>query len=582
MNLSSSRMWSAALLIAAAVVARPGAEQRDSGDPVTVEFLALSRAGAPVTNLTAADVVLKVAGRERSILRLQRFQFGEPATSSIAPPFVTNVPPASGIHDTIVVIDDESIVPGDERYVIAAMDQYLAGLDASARVGIVTVQDRGLNLPLTADRIPIRLGIKAIAGRAPSQARADDAPCRTRRVLDALRTTASRFAPGGAPASVLLFTTGLTPPGTAQMSVMGGARSTPASPICEMQPRDYQGLQVALLESAVNLFVIQAALAPSQPMRAGLEMLAGVSGNRLTEVVSGVEGTFSRLANGMRGWYRATYIPEPGERTGQVQRVAVESKREDVRTESRPQVLIPRRVSMTQPKDAKALLRESRAYRDLELRVATYFSQEPGSDKVKVFVLFEPADASDKTTSASVGLYDAAGKLVVQGSADASGLGRSPSILAVLASPGKYRLRVAAVNDHGHVGTIDQDVNVGLIAAGPLKLATLVPGIDEGGFSGRLVFASADTAMAYVVVYGASPAPLTAELVITDSAGVNLGSLPTKILDAPDGSRVIIGGLRLASMAAGDYEMKMIVSLGGQVVGATSHTFHRKSNDPAR
>ena len=135
---------------------------------------------------------------------------------------------------------------------------------------------------------------------------------------------------------------------------------------------------------------------------------------------------------------------------------------------------------------------------------------------------------------------------------------------------------MAAVNDRGRVGTVDQDVNVGLIAAGPLKLATLVPGVDEGGFSGRLVFAGADTAMAYVAVYGASPAPLTADLVITDSAGTNLGSLPTKILDAPDGSRVIIGGLRLASMAPGDYEMRMLVSVDGKVVGETSHTFRRR------
>ena len=150
-------------------------------------------------------------------------------------------------------------------------------------------------------------------------------------------------------------------------------------------------------------------------------------------------------------------------------------------------------------------------------------------------------------------------------------------MLAVLANPGKYRLRVAAVNDRGRAGTIDQDINVGLVSAGPLTLATLVPGVEGGGFSGRLQFAGTDTAMAYVAVYGASATtPLTAELTVTDSTGTNLGALPTQILDAPDGSRVIIGGLRLASMAAGDYQMKMVVSVDGKVVGQTSHTFRRK------
>ena len=149
------------------------------------------------------------------------------------------------------------------------------------------------------------------------------------------------------------------------------------------------------------------------------------------------------------------------------------------------------------------MLREARAYRDFELRAGAYFSQEPGSDKVKVLVLFEPAEDGVKTTAASVGLYDPAGKLIVQGTADAASLGRSPSMLAVLANPGKYRLRVAAVNDRGRAGTVDQDIDVGLVSAGPLTLAHARARRPGGGFSGRLQFAGTDTAMAYVAVYGA-------------------------------------------------------------------------------
>ena len=120
-------------------------------------------------------------------------------------------------------------------------------------------------------------------------------------------------------------------------------------------------------------------------------------------------------------------------------------------------------------------------------------------------------------------------------------------------------------------------IDAGLVSAGPLTLATLVTGVDTGGFSARLQFAGTDTAMAYVAVYGASATtPLTAQLTVTDSAGTSLGDLPTQILDAPDGSHVIIGGLRLYSLAAGDYQMKMLISVDGKVVGQTSHTFRRK------
>lgn len=569
------------LLLCGVAIASPFAAQRGdqtAGDPVTVEFRALTEGGSPVSDLKASDVVLKVAGRERAIETLQLFQFGEAAsTSKIPPPFATNVPPATGIHDTIIVIDDQSIRPGDENKLGPAVDLYLAGLGPSARVGIVTVQDRGLNVSLTSDRDAIRAGVKALIGRASSNALADDAACRTRRVLDALRSVAAGFPAGGAPTSVLLFTTGLTAPGTAQMSSIGNARSSSSSAVCEVDARDYQAFQRELLASAANLHVVEAALAPSQPMRAGLEMLAGVSGNTLTEVVGGKEGALSGLANEMRGWYRATFVPEPRERTGDVQRVEVESKRPGVKTVARSQALIPRLVSTTQPKEPKDMLREARMYRDFEIRAGAFFSKEPGSDKVKVLVLFEPAEAGVRATAASVALFDMAGKLMVQGTADAAALGRSPSMLAVLVNPGKYRLRVAAISDRGRAGTVDQSINVGLVAARPLALATLVPGVQEGGFSGRLTFAGADTAMAYVSVYGApATPPLTAQLSVTDSTGTDLGSLPTQIFDAPDGSRVIIGGMRLAAMPAGDYEMKMVVSLGGQVVGQTAHTFRRK------
>jgi hypothetical protein len=564
-------------LIAVLVVA----SQAGIGEPVTVEFRARTDGGSPVSDLKASDIVLKVAGRERVIDRLQLFQFDEAATTPvIAPPFASNVLPAAGIHDTLLVIDDQSIAPGDEKRLGPAVDQYLAGLGKSARVGIVTVQDRGLNVELTTNRDTIRAAIKAMVGRAAARESADDSGCRTRRVLHELTALTARFPPGAAPASVLLFTTGLTPPASSvTLSSVGNINSGSPTALCEVESRQYQDFQRTLLASTVNLHVVEAALAPSQSMRAGLEMLAGVSGHPVTEVVSGNEGAMSGLANEMRAWYRATFVPDQRERNDDVQRVEVASKRAGVKIETRSQVLIPRAMSTVQPKSPRDMFRDARVYRDFELYAGAYFSQEPGSDKIKVLVMFEPAQAGVKTTAAAVALYDIEGKLVVQGTADAFALGRSPATVAVLAPSGRYRLRVAAINDRGHAGTVDQRVDVALAPAGPLTLATLVPGVQaqDGNFPGRLQFAGTETAMAYVAVYGATAATkLSAELTVVDATGTNLGALPTQILEAPDGSRVIMGGLRLYSLAAGDYEMKMVVSVDGKPVGQTAHTFRRK------
>jgi hypothetical protein len=290
------------------------------------------------------------------------------------------------------------------------------------------------------------------------------------------------------------------------------------------------------------------------------------------------EGAMFALANAVRATYLATFVPEARERNDDVQRVEVSSKRPGVQTVARSQVLITRLSQTTQPRVPAAMLKEARAYRDLELRAGAYFSLDILTpDKVAVLVLFEPDEDGVKTAAASVALFDSAGTLKAQGTADAAALAKSPAMIAVAAAPGRYRLRVAAVDDRGRAGTLDEAIDVGLTKAGPLQLGSLVPGVQDGQFAGRLMFGAADTAMAYVPVYGASAtAPLEAVMEITDSKGGKLGVAPAKILDAPDGSRIIVSGLRLASVPAGDYQMKVIVALDGKVVGQTAHSFRRR------
>ena len=60
-------------------------------------------------------------------------------------------------------------------------------------------------------------------------------------------------------------------------------------------------------------------------------------------------------------------------------------------------------------------------------------------------------------------------------------------MIAVLAKPGRYRLRVAAVDTVATRAPWTRISTSGWSRA-CLKPATLVPGVQEGGFSGRLVF----------------------------------------------------------------------------------------------
>lgn len=552
-----------------------------TGDPVTLSFRALTPQGSPVTDLTAADVLLKVGGRERVISSFERLRLGDaPVLDRAVPePFATNALPAAGPHDTIVVIDDQSIPPGEEKRLVTAMDQYLAALGPNDRVGIVTVQDRGLNVSVTNDRDKLRAGLKAITGRAPSVESSDDAACRTRRVLDAITSIAANVPPSSIPTTVLMFTTGVSAPATSTtMSRMGSASTTPTN-VCEVQSRDFQQVERATLASAMNLYVVAAALSPSTAMQQGIENLAGLSGNQLMQVVRGGDSDLSRVAREAGAWYRVSFVAEANERTGDLQRVEVQMKRAGVEAQARAQVLIPKAAVSSQAVQAKDMLREAKVHRDFEFRAAAYTSQETGSDKVKVIVLLEPTDPAQTVKSAVVGLFDPKGKLTVQGTAEAANLARSPGTIAVLASPGMYRLRVAAVDGNGRGGTVDTDINVTLTKAGALQLGSMILGVADGGsFAGRLKFQSEAAAIGYLEVYGVPPtAKLSATLEITGSpTGPATAVADTKVLgDGADGKRVILGGVSILQLPPGDVLMRMVVSMDGQPVGQVLRTMRK-------
>ena len=503
-------------------------------DPVSITFRALTVSGSPVIDLTAADITLKVAGKERAIRNFDRLRLGDaaPMGSGLLPaPFSTNGQPVYGPRDAVLVIDDQSIAPGDESRVVAAFEQYLASVGANDRVGLITIQDRGLNVSLTNDRDQLRAGIKKLVGHAPSVETADDSACRTRRVLDAISSISGGFPAGTAPVTVMLLTTGVTAPGNSTtMSRMGSSASAPTS-VCEVQPRDYQQAERATLASAINLYVVAPALAPSPAMQQGLENLAGISGNALMGLVRNNDSDMARIARENVAWYRASFVPEPGERTGDVQRVELASKRTGVQAIGRAQLLIPKMQQTSQPKAPKDLLRESRGYRDFEFRAAVFSSMEPGSDKVKVMVFFEPLDAGVTVSAASVGLFDPKGKLSVQGTAEAGNLTRTPAVMAVLAAPGPYRVRVAAVDSTGRAGTVDADVTLALTDAAPLKIGSLIPGVADGGaFSGRLVFSKEPAVIGYVEVYGVpAKGVVTSSLEVSSAMGQLLGTADTKV-----------------------------------------------------
>jgi hypothetical protein len=151
--------------------------------------------------------------------------------------------------------------------------------------------------------------------------------------------------------------------------------------------------------------------------------------------------------------------------------------------------------------------------------------------------------------------------------------------MAVLANPGKYRVRVAAVDNLSRGGTVDMDLDVALAAAGPLKLGSLILGVADGGsFAGRLQFSSEPAAIGYLEVYGLpAGAQISAQLEIAESVnGPAIATAPTKILgDSADGRRVILGGVSIEQLPVGDVVCRMVVTLDGKPAGQVVRTLHK-------
>ena len=573
-------------LTALAAGQTPQTPARAGGPLVTIEFRALAADAKPVLDLKVADVTLKVDGREREIRSFELIQPRPKAAGAargpIPAPFATNGR-ASGSRDTLFLIDDESIAPGGESPVKLAIEQYLNSLGAGDRVAAVTVQGNGINIGLTDQHATIRSAVEGMVGRARRAESADDSTCRTRRVLDALVSVAGNFPPTGAPVTVLVFTTGMTPPGTAAMSTMGRDTAASMTAVCEVQPRDYLQFQTAALASALNVYVVASSLPASNTMQAGIEHLAGLSGNGLVQPLKNGESDMARVVRENSAWYRAAFEPETAERNGSSHRVEVQVKRSGVEASVRPAVIVPKTggPAAGNTPAARDMLRDAKVYRDLELRAAAFASRETGSDKVKLIVLFEPLDPAVVLKSAVVGLYDEKGKLTVQGSAEPANLARTPPTMAILASPGVYRMRVAAIDAAGRTGSVDAPLTVGLAHADSLQLASLVLGLAEAGsFNGRLTFTTEPAAIGYLEVYGVGKAAqVSAAIDVAESEdGPPLVQGSTKIVGgSTDDAKVILGGVSIVQLPPGDFVVRLLISLDGKPVGRAVRTL-RKSD----
>jgi hypothetical protein len=581
------RVFAAAALLA--TVVEGGAAQAPKGNPpLRINFRALTDEGQQVGDLKLEELALKINGKPHPILSLSKSETTADANEGRAGlpiPYATNVVGTRG-RTFYLLIDGDSIVAGREAQMKEAVNELLTELSPGDLVGVLSTQGE-LNITPTSDVTKVKLGVNQMAGRSPVAETPSEAQCRTVHVLRDLGTMISLT--GATPTTLVVFSAGLTMPeskivnvGARNRTALGGssAPSSATTDMCAVRPEDFDNIGTLAGPASVDVYVFELTDArANQPSTqdAGIESLAGATGGEFVRLAGNPQTAIARMLRETSIYYTATFEPDASEHAGQTLRVDLKSTRDKVKLRARPSVDLPK-MNVAKATTPQSMLRTAAEYRDLPLRTAAYPAPTPGTDEVTVYALFESIDGAP-LTSASVGLFDEKNTLKKQWTAKPEELAKRPTTAALPTPPGTYRVRVAAVDASGRMGTADYQLDAQIPRADPLKLSALVLGTQgTGGFTPRLDFKDESVAIGMLQIYGVPKgATLKLDLDVAPTAeGVALATADTTILPTrADDQRIAFGGFSIESLPPGDYLMRAVVSLDGKPVGKVVRTLRK-------
>lgn len=596
-------------------IASPAAQQAApaAAEPMPIEFFASGSDGV-VFDLRPEEVTLKVNGRARPVRSLRFVPLPPPnpvapvaaPVAELEPAFGTNVSEAGG-RWVMIVVDHESIKTGAERNAMNAVVRFVNALGPRDHVGYARMPRGGIDISYTTDHQRVVEALRKFVGNAPREETERDRACRSREMLQDLRNLLDGVAPLNGPKIITVVSSGVLNP--RRDAPLNG----PPGP-CEIRTEHFENIRTASAQARAHVFVVQpdnlvvesartslvdplaSRFAAADDDRHGLQSLAGSAAGEFRQIVGPDDNHLLGVAKATAGYYVATFEPDPAERNAATHRLDVTVTRDQVKVRARPEVIIPRALAQ-KPRAANArdMLADPTGamYRALPLRAVAYPSASEGG-KVKILSVLEPVERDVKIASAVFGLIDMKrDKLVVQWTANARELAIQPIVTAGEATPGPYRLRVAAVDSTGRQGTVEYELMATLTEAKPLSLSAIALGTSsEGGFTPKLVFGGDQAAVAYFEMYGTPPSAdsisVRLEVAASPDDRALSSAVPRVIAPPPDPRaaagaapvagperRMVVGAVPIAALPPGDYVVRAIVSVDGRPVGRVSRTLRK-------
>lgn len=556
--------------LAAASVMSTDAQQQfvlssqDRAKLIAVDFSAVGADGRPITDLRADEVTLRIDGRTRAIQALEYVPVQGIGGTDAALPYGSNVATVTG-RSIILAVDFETIRAGREAALKEHISYFVKSLQPTDRIALVTVPYGGVKVDLTTDHAKVAQSISMLSGQSSS----GEAGCLARDTLVSLRGMLNDLRGGEGPVTVIFVSGGMVGP-QGVLSMQTGV----SIGRCQLTRENFQQVGVAAANARAQVYIVQPDLSQVGINIAGLEHLTGVTGAPLWHLSGVSDGALSRVIRESGGYYLARFFPEPDEDQGSVRGLGLSVSRPDVVIRARPQMAVERpqtRFAASAPATTIAMMKESRTYRDLPLRVTGFTSREAGRGDVRVVVMFDSPDPAAVINDALVGLFDESGRMVASRVLKADELQGDPVVTALSVPAGTYRVRVAAAEASGRGGTADFTLDAGLAVAGSLQLSDLVLGLSRNGqFQPRLEFGPEASAMAHLEIYGGREGTQVGVMfeVARTMNGPALVTMPGAFAATTEADRFLVtAAIPIGALPAGDYVVRATVAAENQAGG---------------
>lgn len=525
---------------------------------ISVAFRAFASDGSAALDLNQDELSVTIGGEKRRLLSLELVSKAEGRGAALPPPFVSNASPAPR-RRMLLYVDEESLNPGDQGEVQAAIDHLLGQMRADDSVGLSSMRAAGVTVAPTADRERLRRTAASLSGLRSSTNR-----CVFPDIVRQLHVLFQSL-PSDTLTTVVLFT--------------GGVNLTFSCDSRRIR-EDVSQAGRAAQAGALDFYIVHVFSRSGETGDpAFLQDLAGASNGVFLRLAAGRTDSLAPIVGDTAAYYIARVAVDGAGRNGGMRRLELETTRRDIRIRSQDWIRIAEETSAAPGVTAVSDILQSPAdWRALPLRARTLVAPNPGDRRVRLLTLFQSAEEVP-LSAAMIGVFESDGTTAAQWSARASELKAPLTLAAMPVPPGRYRVRVAAASADGRVGTVDEMVEAPRPEDGMVTSSLLLALLNQGSLAPVLEFGSEPEATAYLEISGApETAALEVRLALLDGAGTPVLEpvVATLKQGATEGVRIAHAQLQLASLGDGDYLVLATVLDGSKLVATRQATLRKR------